>query len=158
MRPAIFTLVATLLAVTAAEAAPRTPDACGLYAYRAEITRVIDGDTIVADIDLGFYTWRREEHLRLIGIDAPEVRGAAREHGLASKRALEQRLGGVRRVTICTVKDRRGSFGRYLAWVFLDPPPVGSPRESLNAWMARHGHAEPYGDEGTNLFEGDGSD
>lgn len=71
--------------------APIHPTACGLYAYRAIITRVIDGDTVVADIDLGFHTWRHGERLRLMAIDAP--RSAAR-HALPAKlRGALSRVG-----------------------------------------------------------------
>jgi endonuclease YncB( thermonuclease family) len=48
---------------------------CGLYTYKAQITEVYDGDTVTADIDLGFHTWRRDEKLRLYEINAPEMRG-----------------------------------------------------------------------------------
>jgi len=48
------------------------------YEYRANIRRVVDGDTVDADIDLGFNVWPRNERLRLYKIDAPETRGASR--------------------------------------------------------------------------------
>lgn len=123
-----------------AMAGPRNVEACGLYAYRAEIVRVVDGDTVIADIDLGFHTWRRGERLRLIGIDAPEPRGATRVAGRASGEALRQIIEG-RNVTICTEKDRQGKFGRYLAWIFLDE--AGGPATSVNAWLVRNGFARP---------------
>lgn len=43
-----------------------------MYTYRAIVTRVIDGDTLAADIDLGFNTWRRDQTLRLAGCNARE--------------------------------------------------------------------------------------
>lgn len=43
-----------------------------MYQYTARIDRVIDGDTIVVDVDLGFYIWMKNLHLRLYGINAPE--------------------------------------------------------------------------------------
>ena len=42
------------------------------YEYSGAITRVIDGDTVVMDIDLGFKIWLRDESVRLEGINAPE--------------------------------------------------------------------------------------
>ena len=44
-----------------------------MYHYKAQLVRVIDGDTIEADIDLGFKTWTRRK-VRLAGIDTPEIR------------------------------------------------------------------------------------
>ncbi|MEO0636595.1 MAG: thermonuclease family protein [Pseudomonadota bacterium] len=116
----------------------RAPEDCGLYAYRAIITEVYDGDTVTADVDLGFKTWRRDERLRLYGIDAPEVRGAERSEGLSARDALRRRVLG-EDVVICTIKDKTGKYGRYLAEIFLDG-------ENINDWLVAEGYAEPYGD------------
>jgi micrococcal nuclease len=117
--------------------------ACGLYQYKAEIVRVIDGDTVVADIDLGFNTWRRDERLRLYGIDTPERRKASIDAWRAAKDALAGRIEG-REMTICTVKDRRGDeetgkYGRYLVKIY-------DGDELVNNWMLRQGHAKVYQD------------
>lgn len=122
-----------------AMAKDQAPD-CGPYLYKAQIVRVIDGDTVVADVDLGFRTWRRGEHLRLEGIDAPE-RGTAA--GRRATEALRQRFEG-RKVHICTVKAKRsdkeatGSFGRYLAVIHAGG-------ENINHWMLDTGHAVRFG-------------
>ena len=79
-----------------------TPEDCGLYRYKAEIVRVYDGDTVWADIDLGFNTWRRNEPLRLWGIDTPEVRGDERPEGLTVRDILRERILG-KEVLICTI-------------------------------------------------------
>ena len=42
-----------------------------MYTYKAKLIRVIDGDTIVADIDLGFNMILRDQHIRLTGINTP---------------------------------------------------------------------------------------
>jgi endonuclease YncB( thermonuclease family) len=42
------------------------------YTYAARVIRVIDGDTIVADVDLGFNMWVREQSFRLVGLNARE--------------------------------------------------------------------------------------
>ena len=106
---------------------------CGLYEYRADIRRVVDGDTVDADIDLGFNVWLRNERLRLYRIDAPETRGASKQAGIASTKALTEKING-KRVTICTVKDRKGKYGRYLATVWLE-------NENVNAWLVSNGFA-----------------
>ena len=55
------------------------------YEYRAIIIEVYDGDTVTADIDLGFNTWRMGEKLRLARINAPEVRCKERSEGLKAR-------------------------------------------------------------------------
>lgn len=82
MRPLIVAL-ALLAALVSAGAEP--PDADSLYHYRAVITEVYDGDTVTADVDLGFSVWVRGERLRLARIDAPEVRGDDKDAGFAAR-------------------------------------------------------------------------
>ena len=123
-------------AVEAQQGVAQLRPECGFYQYRAVITEVYDGDTVTADIDLGFDIWRRNEKLRLWGIDAPEVRGQEREAGLKVRDDLRERLIG-REVTICTIKDRTGKYGRYLVRIFDGP-------ESINLWLEDTGRAEPY--------------
>ena len=45
-----------------------------MYEYRCKVLKVIDGDTVDIDIDLGFGTWIRNERVRIMGIDTPESR------------------------------------------------------------------------------------
>jgi micrococcal nuclease len=71
--------------------------------------RVIDGDTIDVDVDLGFYVWIRKQRIRLLGIDAPEVTGETRPEGLAATEHLKTLIEG-KRIILRTVKGRwRGS-------------------------------------------------
>ena len=117
--------------------------ACGLYQYKAEIVRVIDGDTVVADIDLGFHTWRRDEHLRLYGIDTPERRTETMDGWRAAKSALAERVEG-RELIICTIKNKRGDedvgkYGRYLVKIY-------DGDELVNDWLLQQGHAVVYED------------
>lgn len=90
-----------------------------LYVYKAKIVRVVDGDTVDADVDLGFHTWRREERLRLARVNAPEPRGAGKVEGLKSKQWLKDRVEG-REVLIRTIKDRKEKYGRYLVEIFFE--------------------------------------
>ncbi|HHJ18432.1 MAG TPA: thermonuclease family protein [Gammaproteobacteria bacterium] len=90
-----------------------------LYTYRARIVSVYDGDTVTADVDLGFNTWVHGEKLRLYRINAPEVRGAERAQGLVSRDWLRNQLLD-KEVLIRTVKDKKGKFGRYLVEIILD--------------------------------------
>ena len=90
-----------------------------MFEYRATIVRVIDGDTVVADIDLGMNVWRRNEPLRLYGVNAPEVVGADKAAGLAAKDWLVSIFEG-KRVTIRTQKDKTEKYGRWLAVIDLE--------------------------------------
>ena len=137
----LFGLVACVVAPSVSFAV----EDCKFYTYHAEITEVIDGDTVRANIDLGFHIWVRDEKLRLHAIDAPELRryGAGKAvseeekaAGVAAKAALVDLIEG-REVTLCTIKDSKGKYGRYLAQIYLDDLDV-------NQWMIDQGHAVPY--------------
>ena len=107
-----------------------------MYEYRAELVRVIDGDTIVVNMDLGLDVWVHDVHLRLRNIDAPEVRtrdAEEKERGLASKQYLENVLAGHRHLVVATYKDKT-SFNRYVADVMAGEVNV-CPE------MVRAGHA-----------------
>ena len=89
-----------------------------LYHYRAVIRKVYDGDTCTVDIDLGLGSWIHGEKLRLYGINAPEVRGVERPAGLESRDFLRSRIKG-KEVVLQTIKDKKGKYGRYLAYIWL---------------------------------------
>jgi len=104
------------------------------YFYECEIIRVIDGDTVEARIDLGFDT-SRIEILRLYGLNAPEVTGIEKAEGLKSEAWIVEKLDSAEVIEIRTIKDKKGSFGRYLAILFVDG-------ENLNQLMIDSGMAE----------------
>lgn len=106
-----------------------------MFTYNAETIRVIDGDTIVVDIDLGFHV-HTVQTLRLLGINTPELRGPNKEAGKAAKQRLEEcLLAGP--LTVQTVKDRTGKYGRYLATIYADGI-------DLNELLVAEGHAVRY--------------
>lgn len=123
----------------------RCPSGESLYYYRAKITRVVDGDTVIANIDLGIGTWINGERLRLYGIDTPEVRGVEdRAPGLAATEALRgmvEECGG--EVIIRTHLDEKGKFGRLLAEIW-DGREGMSGAPSFNATLLALGHATEY--------------
>lgn len=90
------------------------------YVYDAVVRSIYDADTIRLDIDLGCNVWLHNEPIRLMGINAPEIRGAERPEGLKSKAWLEERIQPGDKIVIQTVKDRTGKYGRYLAWIYVD--------------------------------------
>lgn len=111
-----------------------------LYWYEAKLIRIIDADTIVIDIDLGCNQWIHTEHVRLLGIDAPEVRGSDKEAGKESRDFLASLLpqpGSDTRIMIRTKKDRRGYFNRLLADVYYEGV-------HINSRLVEAGCAKPY--------------
>lgn len=90
-----------------------------LYHYKAIVVGVYDGDTITVDIDLGLYTWIRNQKIRIARINAPEIKGKERTKGLKSRNFLREILLN-KKVIIQTIKDRKEKYGRYLAEVWLE--------------------------------------
>ncbi len=89
------------------------------YTYRAQVVSVYDGDTCTVDIDLGLGVWARGEKIRLYRINAPELRGDQREAGLISRNRLRELIGG-KFITVETIKDKKGKYGRYLGEIWLE--------------------------------------
>ena len=88
-----------------------------MYEYRATIIKVVDGDTVDVDIDLGFGIIMKDERVRIMGIDTPESRTrdkVEKKFGLAAKKFVRDNLpiGSIQ--TLVTMKDKKGKFGRIL--------------------------------------------
>ncbi len=86
-----------------------------MFQYAATVVRVVDGDTMYIDIDLGFFI-RMTVSVRLMGINTPELKGATREAGLASKAYVANALPVGSLVVVTTYKAEK--YGRYLADVY----------------------------------------
>lgn len=98
------------------------------YFRRATISRVIDGDTVVCDIDLGWGISIRES-CRLLDVHAPEVRGKEKEQGLVWKAVVEGWAQTHEFVWVHSKKYQSGKYGRTLATIY-------SPdMESLNDFL-----------------------
>lgn len=88
-----------------------------MYEYRVTNIRVVDGDTVDVDIDLGFGVWMKKQRIRIYGIDTPESRTkdkVEKVFGLAAKKRLEEILSMSDDIVLRSVKDVRGKFGRIL--------------------------------------------
>ncbi len=86
-----------------------------MYEYNCKIRRIVDGDSIIVDIDLGFGLWIHGESIRLFGVDCPECRSRDPEEkqaGLAAKKFVSRRLQHGGTYTLST--KGKGKFGRYL--------------------------------------------
>lgn len=110
-----------------------------MYEYKAVIREVYDGDTVRADIDLGFGMWMHRQALRLAGIDAPELRGETIGAGRAARDFLRNLLLD-EPVVIRTHKA--GKYGRWLAEIYREL--AGGGRVLVNAELIEAGHAVPY--------------
>jgi micrococcal nuclease len=88
------------------------------YKYNVKIKKVVDGDTVDIDIDLGFGVWIHKERVRIMGIDTPESRTSDKVEklfGLAAKEALKSLLPiGSMQVLVIEEYDAKGKFGRIL--------------------------------------------
>ncbi len=121
-----------------------------IYIYKAELIRVVDGDTVDLVIDLGFDT-QRKERFRLYGIDAPEMNTAA---GKEAKAWLIGILGPYGAIYVQTIqlstKAKRDKYGRFLAVLYDDLGDIDANRAmktpvspaSINAKMITEGHAK----------------
>lgn len=91
-----------------------------MYEYRSTIVKIVDGDTVDVDIDLGFGTWLHNERVRIMGIDTPESRTSDKTEkvfGLAAKQRLTELLGPnpvLRTMVSKKGEDMKGKFGRIL--------------------------------------------
>ena len=88
-----------------------------MHEYRCTILRVVDGDTVDVDIDLGFGVWMRKQRIRCYGIDTPESRTRDLEEkkfGLLAKYYVERFLAKGSAAILVTEKDGKGKFGRIL--------------------------------------------
>lgn len=106
-----------------------------MYEYEATIVSVHDGDTLRADVDLGFDTWRGNEPFRLLGIQAPEL---GKPGGRESRDWLRDLLPIGTVIRIVTEKDRTEKYGRYLATIFL---PGKLDDLNVNEALVDAGHA-----------------
>ena len=115
-----------------------------MYEYRVKVLRVVDGDTVDVDIELGFGVVLANERVRIMGIDTPESRTSddvEKLFGLASKNRLKDLLGEVAILKTQISKDgedMKGKFGRILG-DFVAPD-----GRMITEIMIEEGHCVPY--------------
>jgi micrococcal nuclease len=124
-----------------------------VYEYHVKkVTKVVDGDTIDVEIDLGFDI-SFSSRVRLAGIDTPESRTTNKEEkilGLEVKEKLKKAIDSAKVIVIRTEKmDSSEKYGRILGWLYLD----GS-EQSVNEALIAGGYAWAYmGDTKVKDFE-----
>ena len=117
-----------------------------VYEYRCKIVRVVDGDTVDVDIDIGFGVWMHKERIRHHGIDTPESRTRdleEKKYGLLAKEQVKFFLPEGTMQTLVTVKDKAGKFGRILG-KFKIFDSKNDCETTINDWMIQEHHAAPY--------------
>ena len=128
------------------------------YKYRvSSLAKVVDGDTIDVNIDLGFDV-STQQRVRLLGIDTPAPRTSDKEEkvfGLLSKKKLKEwclkavasEKDDIEIELRCPEADSRGKFGRVLAevWVCED-----GAWTNVNKWLVDEGYAVPYAAQNKN--------
>jgi micrococcal nuclease len=120
-----------------------------MFRYNCVIRRVVDGDTVDVDIDLGFGIWQHKERVRIHGIDTPESRTrdkVEKQFGLLAKKFVEARLPVGSKQILVTEKagdDAKGKFGRILGKFEVYDGETDSTM-FLGDIMIREGHAVPY--------------
>jgi micrococcal nuclease len=107
-----------------------------MFEYRAKVKKVYDGDTITVDIDLGFGVVLKNQKIRLLNINTPEVKGSARKEGLFVRDNLREKILN-KKIILKTHRDKKGKYGRWLGEVFLEGT-------SINEWLISEGHGCKY--------------
>ena len=113
-----------------------------MYEYKVKITRVVDGDTVDAEVDLGFDTFIKDR-IRLMGLDTPESRTRNKKEkalGLAAKAYLKELLRENKGdIILRTSKEGKGKFGRILGTLL-----IYDGKTNVNQMLIDEGHARDY--------------
>lgn len=126
-----------------------------MHEYRCKIRKIVDGDTVDVDIDLGFNTWINNERVRLYGIDTPESRTRDLEEkkfGLYAKSIVEKYLPVGSNQTLVTHLDKVGKFGRTLGeFKMFD---IEQDRQTtINEFMIRNNIGVEYKGQSKDLIK-----
>ena len=111
-----------------------------MYEYKCKMVKVVDGDTVDVDIDLGFGVWMRDQRIRLYGIDTPESRTSddkEKVYGLAAKDFVVK-WTNAGDLSLKTFKDDRGKCGRILGEIWY------GGKHNVNQLLVDNHHAVRY--------------
>mgnify|MGYP000607034096 FL=1 len=115
-----------------------------MYEYRVKIVKIVDGDTVDVDIDLGFGVWLKKERIRMFGIDTPESRTRdldEKKYGLMAKDYITRLLDDEGGIVLKTHKDAEGKYGRILGELWRTTDFADT---SINDLMIKNHHAVSY--------------
>ena len=120
-----------------------------MYEYRAKLVKVVDGDTVDVDIDLGFGIWMKDERVRIMGIDTPESRTRDKIEKLFGKAASARVKELLDEDIILKTQiardgeDMKGKYGRILGDFMVERFEDGK-QEMLTDVLVQEGHAVAY--------------
>jgi len=123
-----------------------------MYQYKCKINKVLDGDTVDIDLDLGFNIVLANQRVRMAGIDTPESRTTNKEEkvrGLLSKKKLAEKLPTDTWQIIETQKSDNSDdkFGRILGVFILEDG------TKVNEWLIQNNYAVSYNGENKELTQ-----
>jgi micrococcal nuclease len=116
-----------------------------MYEYRCEVVKVVDGDTVDINIDLGFGVWLRNERVRLHGVDTPESRTSDKEekvYGLHAKKFVQTFLENKKVKLVTRSYDSKGKFGRILGDLHVDDLSLCESLINSHNAVAYHGQSK----------------
>ena len=123
-----------------------------MYQYKCKIIKVLDGDTVDIDLDLGFKIILANQRVRMAGVDTPESRTTIAEEkvrGQLSKKKLAEKLPVCSWQIIETQKSDSNDdkFGRILGVFILEDG------TRVNDWLIQNNYAVPYKGENKELTQ-----
>ena len=116
-----------------------------MHEYKSKVTKVVDGDTIKCDIDLGFDIVLSNQTIRLYGIDTPESRTRDLEekfYGNISKQFLNDYCPKGSTITLRTHLDKKGKFGRILGEIIVNKVNLNEQMIEENLAVEYHGQSK----------------
>ena len=116
-----------------------------MHEYKSKVTKVVDGDTIKCDIDLGFDIVLSNQTIRLYGIDTPESRTKDLEekfYGNISKQFLNDYCPKGSYITLRTHLDKKGKFGRILGEIIVNKVNLNEQMIEENLAVEYHGQSK----------------
>jgi micrococcal nuclease len=123
-----------------------------MYQYKCKIIKVLDGDTVDIDLDLGFKIILANQRVRMAGVDTPESRTTIAEEkvrGLLSKKKLAEKLpiGSWQIIETQKPDSNDDKFGRILGVFILEDG------TRVNDWLIQNNYAVPYKGENKDLTQ-----
>jgi micrococcal nuclease len=123
-----------------------------MYQYKCKILKVLDGDTVDIDLDLGFKIILSNQRVRMAGVDTPESRTAIAEEkvrGQLSKKKLAEKLpiGSWQIIETQKSDSNDDKFGRILGVFILEDG------TRVNDWLIQNNYAVPYKGENKELTQ-----
>ena len=123
-----------------------------MYQYKCKIKKIVDGDTVEIDLDLGFNIILSNQRVRLSGVDTPESRTNNKEEkprGMLSKKELGEKLpiGSYQKINTTKDDNNDDKFGRILGEFIL------ADGTNLNKWLIENNNAVEYVGENKELVQ-----